>query len=540
MKIKKIILSLSAVVVLLITVSFQSDLFEIAKQLEIYTDLFKELNMHYYNKINPAKLNEIAIKNMLKNLDPYTNYFDEQGVENARIRAMGAYGGIGITTKLKNKKLIITNVLKNSPAQKENLKVGDELVKLNGIVLDSFSKKEPEILLNGEPGSIIEVTVLRSGISIQKKLIREKIVLNPVPYYAMVNKTVGYITFTKFNEKAASQIKSAIIDLKKQGMKQLIIDERNNPGGLLNEAVKIVNFFIPKNKIVVATRAKTASWSSVFKTRKEPLDSVMPVIVLVNQKSASASEIVAGSLQDYDRAVIIGQRSFGKGLVQRYRALPYGSQMKLTIAKYYTPSGRCIQELDYQNRKENGKVPKYSAQGRKQFKTTNDRIVFGGGGIMPDVKIEQEKLNNITKQFLKSDAFFNFITQYFYQNQTIKNPDKFQLNQSDFNNLIQYLEKHPDEFKIKTEKQLSKLKTDLNKEALNLNFDDVYQKIREQKIEKLKENENFITFILAKEIIKRYYYEEGVSEFVLKNDKDILKAVNLFNNVKNYNKLLSK
>jgi len=537
-KIKKIAIGFIIITSLLVSVGYQSDFFEIAKQIDIYTTLFKELNMHYVDEVNPAKLTNNAINNMLKNLDPYTRYYDEQGVEDARIASMGEYGGIGVVTKFINKSILIENVVKNSPAQKANLKPGDKILKIDETFVKDFQAEGASALLNGLPNTKINLQIERQNKTFDVTLTRKKISINPVPYYTMVTKTIGYISFTKFNQKAALEVKKAMLDLKDQGMQKLIIDVRNNPGGLLNEAVKITNFFIPKDKIVVTTKAKTQQWSENFKTYNDPINTTIPLVILINNHSASASEILAGSLQDYDRAVIIGNRSFGKGLVQRYRELPYGTQMKLTISKYYTPSGRCIQELDYTNRDDKGNVPKFSDAGRKSYKTEKGRTVYGGGGILPDVDLKQLELNKTTETLFNSEAFFNYATQYFYKNNSIKNPSEFQLKESDFNNLMAYLNNHNEAFKTKTEEQLLKVKKEANEDDLSGNFNTVFKSIKTEKINNLAKNKVAILNKLEENIIQRYFYDEGVFQHKIKFDEEIAKAVSVLNNPNQYKKIL--
>jgi carboxyl-terminal processing protease len=537
-KIKKIAIGFIIITSLLVSVGYQSDFFEIAKQIDIYTTLFKELNMHYVDEVNPAKLTNNAINNMLKNLDPYTRYYDEQGVEDARIASMGEYGGIGVVTKFINKSILIENVVKNSPAQKANLKPGDKILKIDETFVKDFQAEGASSLLNGLPNTKIILQIERQNKTFDIALTRKKISINPVPYYTMVTKTIGYISFTKFNQKAASEVKKAMLDLEDQGMQQLIIDVRNNPGGLLNEAVKITNFFMPKDKIVVTTKAKTQQWSETFKTYNNPINTTIPLVILINNHSASASEILAGSLQDYDRAVIIGNRSFGKGLVQRYRELPYGTQMKLTISKYYTPSGRCIQELDYTNRDDKGNVPKFSDAGRKSYKTENGRTVYGGGGILPDVDLKQQKLNKTTEMLFNSEAFFNYVTQYFYKNNSIKKPLEFQLKESDFNNLMAYLNNHNETFKTKTEEQLLKVKKEANEDDLSGNFTTLFKSIKTEKLNNLEKDKAAILNKLEENIIQRYFYDEGVFEHKIKFDEEIAKAVSVLNNPNQYKKIL--
>jgi len=542
-KFKKWVIGIFLTLTIAISAGFQSDFFEVAKQIDIYTTLFKELNMYYIDEVNPAKLTNNAVNHMLENLDPYTRYYDEQGVEAARIAATGEYGGIGATSKFKNKTLTIREVLKNSPAEKAGLKPGDQILKIENLEIKDFDEKGASELLNGLPNTKVKLKIVRQNKISEIEVTRKKIEVNPVPYYTMLTSEVGYISFITFNEKASEEVKNAFEDLKDQGMKKLIIDVRNNPGGLLNEAVEITNFFIPKDKIVVTTKAKIEKWSETFKTRQEPIDLEIPISILVNNRSASASEILAGSLQDYDRAVVIGERSFGKGLVQRYRELSYGTQMKITISKYYTPSGRCIQELDYTNRKEDGTIPKFSDAGREAYKTEKGRTVYGGGGILPDVKIEKPTTTEITEILFNSDAFFNYATQYFYKHPTILNAAEFQLKESDYKAFKDYLSTHHQDFETATEIQLKKALEKAKEENLDANLTKTYQallsKIQEGKIIELDKNKDEIRYKLTEELVKRYYYIKGVYQQKVVFDKTILQAVSILTNEQQYNSILN-
>ncbi len=542
-KIKKWALGVFVGLTLLVTTAFQSDFFEIAKQIDIYTTLFKELNMYYIDAVNPAKLSNKAISSMLESLDPYTRYYDEQGVEDARIAATGEYGGIGVVTRYKNNNLTIRELLKNSPAEKAGMKPGDKILKINDIEVRDFDETGVAALLNGLPNTKVNLQIERQNKKMELSVTREKITVNPVPYYTMLANEVGYISFTTFNEKAAYEVKKAFSDLKEQGMKKLIIDVRGNPGGLLNEAVTIANFFIPKDKIVVTTKAKIEKWSDTFKTLQAPMDLEIPVAILINNRSASASEILAGSLQDYDRAVIIGERSFGKGLVQRYLPLSYGTQMKITISKYYTPSGRCIQELDYTNTDEKGNVPKFT-KSTETYKTEKGRTVYGGGGIFPDVEIEKPTTTKTTEILLNSDAFFNYATQYFYQNPTISEPSKFKLADADYASFKIYLGKNHASFETKAEAEFKKALETASAENLNGNtskgYSELLTAIQAEKFKELDKNKEEITNELSEEIIKRYYYAEGVYQQKAIFDPVILKAVYILNNEKAYQKIIGK
>lgn len=541
-KIKKWILGVFVVASIGVSAAFQSDFFEIAKQIDIYTTLFKELNKYYIDEVNPAKVTNNAVNHMLSNLDPYTRYYDEQGVEDARIRSTGDYGGIGAVSRFNNKKLTIREILKNAPAEKSGIKPGDEILKVGDILVKDFDSEGISSLLNGLPNTTVNLQIERQNKVFNLQVVRKKIEINPVPFYTMLDAEIGYISFTTFNEKASTQIKEAFLELKEEGMKKMIIDVRSNPGGLLNQAVKISNLFIPKDKVIVTTKAKIEKWSQTFKTKEEPLDLEIPISILINSRSASASEILAGSLQDYDRAVIIGERSFGKGLVQRYLPLTYGTQMKITISKYYTPSGRCIQELDYTNRDDKGNIPKFSDKGRTIYKTQKGRTVYGGGGILPDIEIEKPTTTETTKTLLKSDAFFNYVTDYFYNNTSIAAPSKFSLNNTDYSNLKTFLSTHQTDFETKTETAFKnandKAIADNLSNNLAKNYKTLLSTIHSEKLKELDKNKVEILNNLTEEIVKRYYYEEGVYQQKTVFDTTILKAVSILNNSNEYNKLL--
>lgn len=541
-KIKKWILVVFVTITVAISAGFQSDFFEIAKQIDIYTTMFKELNMHYIDEVNPGELTSKSINHMLSNLDPYTRFYDEQGVEDARIRATGEYGGIGAIAKFNNKTLTIREILKNSPAEKAGLKSGDRILKIGNLNAQDFEEIGVSSVLNGLPNTKVTLKIERQNTALEVEITRKKITVSAVPFYTMIDAEVGYISFVKFNEKAAEEVKAAFLELKEQGMKKLIIDVRSNPGGLLNEAVTITNFFIPKDKVVVFTKAKTKKESATYKTRNEPIDLEIPLTILINNRSASASEILAGSLQDYDRAVVLGERSFGKGLVQRYKPLSYGTQMKLTISKYYTPSGRCIQELDYTNRDDKGNIPKFSDVGRETYTTEKGRTVYGGGGILPDFEIKKPTTTKTTEILLKSDAFFNYATNYFYSNPTILEPSKFNLNEEDFNALLKYLSKNHSDFETETETEFNKALEKATSEDLGKNLEkkyaDLLEVIQTEKLNELEKNKEEIIDKLTEEIVKRYFYIEGVYQQKAVFDTTILKATTILNNQTEYGNLL--
>ena len=522
-----------------ISVSYKSDFFEIAKQIEIYTTLFKELNLYYVDEINPAEVMDKAIENTLANLDPYTRFYDEQGVINARISAEGAYGGIGASIVYRNGNLIIREVFEDNPAQKSGLKVGDEIIEINNTILKEQTEEVVRSFLKGLPNSTVNMKVMRQNQEMSFKLSRETVEIDAVPFYQMIDDEVGYIAFVKFNRKASDQVKNAIEDLKSQGMQKLIIDVRHNPGGLLNEAVEIVNFFIPKNKVVVTTRAKLEKWSNTYKTRKEPLDIEIPLIILIDERSASASEILAGALQDYDRAVIIGKRSFGKGLVQRSRKLSYGTQLKLTISKYYTPSGRCIQELDYTNRKGDS-IPKFSDGGVNEFKTENGRIVFDGGGVSPDYKIDMPEKTEATKRLLVSDGIYNYATEYYYKHPTIGEVSKFELDKKEFELFKEYLKKNQKSFQLNSEKYFDEAVEKAKKDDLSISkaYQELQESIQIEKIAALSPNKEEIIDALTLKIVNQYYFRNGEYQYKMSFDRTIKEAIQLLQDDEKYTAIL--
>ena len=538
-KIKKGILITLAVGAIFLLFSFQSKFFEIAKQIEIYNTLFKELNMYYVDEINPAELTNKAIKNTLKDLDPYTNFYNEQDVEDAKIRREGEYAGIGVGVYYTKNGIQISEVYKGYAGDKAGLKAGDVITSVDGQALKDMESDQLSMFLKGTPDTKMAVEIERQGKILKKEIIREQVEINPVPFYEMIDAETGYIILTQFNEKASSEVKKAYRELKKKGMTKLVFDLRSNPGGSLQEAINISNFFIPKGKVIVTTKAKIKKWSNTYKTTNDPLDLEIPLVVLVNGRSASASEIVSGSLQDYDRAVIMGQRSFGKGLVQRYRTLTYGTQLKLTISKYYTPSGRCIQELDYTNRDDkSGKVPKFSDKGINVFKTENGRKVYDGGGVLPDVEIEISKKTEATEVLVGSKALFNFAIDYFYKNPRIETVENYQFSNADFKNFTNYLVLDTT-FVTKQERLFDTAFLSIENKSISKEYQKIKEKLSEDKIEEISKNQDIIQVLLEEEILEKYYYKEGVYQHHLKNDYTIKEAFKLLQNQDKYTQILS-
>ncbi|MEE4001113.1 S41 family peptidase [Tenacibaculum sp. FZY0031] len=529
-----------SLIVISLFFSFQSRFFEIAKQIEIYNNLFKELNINYIDEINPGDLTDKAIKNTLKNLDPYTNFYNEQDVEDARIRREGEYGGIGISTFYTKKGIVVSEIYKGFSADKAGLKVGDIITTVNGQELATLERSQFSQMLKGVPGKQLSLQIERNGQTKSVSVKLDKVILDPVPFYDMIDAETGYIVLTRFiSQKATESVVNALGDLKKRGMKKLVFDLRYNPGGSLFDAINITNLFIPKGLKVVDTRGKTPKNSRTYKTNREPLDAEIPLVILINGRSASASEIVSGALQDYDRAVIMGERSFGKGLVQRSFDLSYGTQMKITISKYYTPSGRCIQELDYANRDpKTGEVPKFSDA--TEFTTQNGRKVYDGGGVTPDITSNFSKKTAQTDELLKSRALFNFVTDFTYQNPNLS-VENYTFSPTNFNQFKDYLLRKDTAFVSKEEKLFREAYESVeNNKKIVSEYNAIIQQLKAAKIAKVLVNEDLISKEIENEIVERYAYKEGMYKHLFKNDITIKNAVTLLNTPKKYNSILKK
>jgi len=537
---KKILIPVLALGILFTTVSFKGDFFEIAKQLEIFTTLFKELNMNYVDETTPSDLMNKAIKGMLENLDPYTVYWDEQEVEDARINNSGMYTGIGATVRNKDNKMTIIEPFKGFPADKAGLKPGDEIIKIGEITLLDNEGDASE-LLKGAANSKVKLTYLRQGKTETTTLTRGAIDVRAVPFYQLINDDIGYIVLSKFNRKTTTETKAALEDLKLQGATKIILDLRGNPGGLLTEAINVVNLFVPKGAAIVTTKSAIKKYNKTYKTQKPAFDSEIPLVVLVNGRSASASEIVSGGLQDLDRAVIIGARSFGKGLVQRPKELTYGTQLKVTISRYYTPSGRCIQALDYWNRDENGDPIRLSANKYNSFKTKGGRTVYDGGGIVPDIELKSGEFSSITTALLKDQAIFNYATKYYYNN-NINNWEDFSFSNRDFQDFLTFLKIHNFEYETETEKLFSKALRKSEDEHLQKDISSSYNQLMivldDAKEKALVEKKGEIINLLSDEILKRYFYRDGMYKYHLSYSPEILEAVSVLNNTSRYQKIL--
>ncbi len=535
---KKVLIPIFAVVFLVVGSSYKSDFFEIAKQIEIFTTLFKELNMNYVDETNPAELMDTAIKNMLDELDPYTKFLNEQDVEAYKINNAGEYSGIGSTVRSYKDKLVIIEPYKDYPADKAGLKAGDEIIKIGDIKVSDFDDNASE-LLKGANNTTVKITYKRQGETKTTTITRAAVEVDAVPFYKMVDDKTGYIVLAKFNAKASKQTKEALIDLKGQGAEKIILDLRGNPGGLLSEAINVTNLFVKKGELIVTTKSKVKKFNREYKTKNKAVDTEIPLVVLVNGSSASASEIVSGSLQDLDRAVVMGARSFGKGLVQRPLKLTYGTQLKVTISRYFTPSGRCIQSLDYWNRDEDNNAVRNTAF--NEFKTRNGRKVKDGGGVLPDIEVTTAKANSLTTALLNNSVIFDFATDYYYKNQ-LDNINNFKFSNADFQSFKNYVSKSDFSFETKIEKAIKEVMA--NKEDVVFNstvvneFKNLLVTIDKSKTEALEIHKKEIQSKLKDEIVKRYFYRDGLYKYYLQNDDAILVATELLGNTSKYEGIL--
>lgn len=534
---KQLMIPVLAVVVLVGASSFKSDFFEIAKQIEIFTTLFKELNMNYVDETNPAALMDSAIKNMLEELDPYTQFLNEQDVESYRINNAGEYSGIGALVRTSDRKLVIVETYQGYAADKAGLKAGDEIIKIGETNVADFDDNAGE-LLKGANNSTVDVTFLRQGKTQTATITREGVEVDAVPFYDMIDEKTGYIVLSRFNRKASKQTQSAMQDLKGKGAERLILDLRGNPGGLLSEAINVTNLFVPKGELIVTTKSKVKKFNQEYRTKNQPEDEEIPLVVLVDGKSASASEIVSGGLQDLDRAVIVGAQSFGKGLVQRPLKLTYGTQLKVTISRYYTPSGRCIQSLDYWNRDKEGNAVRNTEF--NEFTTRNGRKVWDGGGIMPDVTIESLKTNSLIDALEDNQLVFDFATDYFYSHD-FSSVDNFRFTDSDFSEFKSFVKSENFTFQTETEKILEEsINTDdtLLGSEVQEKYKDLLIAVNRGKISALDSYQKEITKKLEDEIITRYFYREGLYKYYLDHDDAILTAKELLADSQKYASIL--
>lgn len=547
MKTKKILfIAVTALVVTCALTALRNDdkNFEISKHLNIYATLFRDINMFYVDETNPGDLVTTSIKSMLKSLDPYTVYYPESEMEDVKLMTTGEYAGIGSIISKKGDHVIIREPYKNSPAAKAGLLPGDIILSIDGNSTKGKDTEDVSTMLKGQPGKEITIKIQREyeDKPIEKKAIREKIQIPSVPFFGLVNDSTGYIYLTSFTDKSANDVRTAIIELKNKGAQSLILDLRGNSGGLLDQAVEIVNFFVPKNSKVVSTKGKVKQWDKEYNAEKNPIAPDMPLAVLIDRASASASEIVSGALQDLDRAVLVGERSFGKGLVQTVRDLTYNTKLKVTTAKYYIPSGRCIQALDYSHRNPDGSVGKVPDSLITEYATKNGRKVYDGGGISPDVKVETDEYARITQELVLQDLTFDFVNNYALRHPEIPAIKDFKVSEDIYNQFKQYLKEKNFSYETSSQQMLEKLIETAKAEKYFDASKEEIEKLQKEFAHSIDRDMNLfkeeIMSFLAEQFIQRYYYQEGVIEYKMKHDKEVAKAVEILADRNEYQKLL--
>lgn len=520
-------------------------MFEISKNIEIFTSLYKELNMYYVDDVDPSKLMRTGVDAMMASLDPYTNYISESDIEGYRYLTEGKYSGIGVSFQKSGDWLFVEAVFEGSPAQKAGLKAGDKITTVDGKSAKRRDLEELDEILKGTAGTNVELGVMRPQLDdndkeLKIKVLRDEITEQNVPYYAMLNETVGYIVLTTFSRDAGQNVANAFKALKTKNpnMKSLVFDLRGNGGGLLHEAVNICNIWLPKGDTIVSTRGKVIEWDRGYRTLNQPIDEQMPIVVLVDKFTASASEIVSGALQDYDRAVVMGQRTYGKGLVQNVRDIGYNSKLKLTTSKYYIPSGRCIQAVRY----EKGKPVEIPDAQRERRYTRSGRPVLGGGGIKPDVLLEKSGDFGLMKTLKDKFYLFDYVTQFCLKNPTIAEPDKFRF--TEFDDFVNFIEKRGFQYDSETEKLVKQLEENAAKEkyltAIQSELSLVKSKIQSDKKNDLMKHKAEIEREIEREIVERYYYQKGQIKISLRNDPEVTEAIRTLDNILRYKSILKK
>jgi carboxyl-terminal processing protease len=520
--------------------------FEISKNLDIFATLFREVNTYYVDDVDAGKLIKKAIDEMLESLDPYTNYISEAEAEDFRFQMTGQYGGIGSMVGTQNNQVVITEPYEGFPAQKADLRAGDIILEIEGKSTQNKTTTDISKMLKGQPGTQVKLLIQREGEgTLTKTLTREEIQLKNVPYVGMINENTGYIRLASFTQNAGKEVRDAMIELKKNtNLKSVILDVRGNPGGLLHESINIVNVFVPQGVEVVSTKGKVKEWDKSYKSLNQPVDAELPMVVLTNRGSASASEIVSGSIQDLDRGVVIGQKTYGKGLVQSTRPLTYNAQLKVTTAKYYTPSGRCIQALDYSHRNADGSVGSVPDSLKKEFKTKSGRKVFDGGGVDPDLVNKQADYSKITESLIINQLIFDYATKYRNRHASIASAKDFKLTDADFTDFKTFLSDKKYDYQTASEKALEDFKKKAEDEkyfeAVQSQYQQLKQNLTRDKQADLEKNKSEIIELLESEIAKRYYFQKAEFEMAAKHDEDVKLAIKLLNDLPRYNSILGK
>lgn len=505
--------------------------FEINKNIDILTTILKEIDLFYVDSLDVNKVVNTTINSMLTQLDPYTNYITEEDMGDLKFMTTGEYAGIGSIISYKDSNVVINEPYKDLPADKSGLKAGDVILKIDDTDVSKSTVQQVSDLLKGKPGTTLAITINRPGEKKNRtiKVVREKIAIHPISYAAIVDNNIGYIHFDTFTENGAQEVKNSVTNLKEQGATSLILDLRGNGGGIMEEAVRIVNIFVPKGQEVVSTKGKVKQWDRVMRTPEQPVDSLIPLVVLVDNSSASASEIVAGTLQDLDRAVIVGDRSFGKGLVQTVRELPFGGSLKVTTSKYYTPSGRGIQAMDYTHRNPDGSVGRIPDSLTTVFHTKNGREVRDGGGITPDISIEESRPGTISYYLLTENVIFDYATQWVQGNPSIAPVKEFNYTDDEYQKFKEYVKSIDFVYDRISEKTLKSLNEVMEfegyKETAAAEFKALEDKLVPNLDRDLETFKDEIKSLISSEIVKRYYYKSGAVQEMLKTDKAFDKAV---------------
>ncbi len=531
----------------LLFISFDdTDDFELAKNLDIYQTLIRELRLYYVDEIHSDQIIKTSIDKMLASLDPYTVFYPESKIEDFKFMTTGKYGGVGAMIRKDTAGIVIEEVYKNYPAYDAGIRPGDIIKSVEGIDVNASNHTDISNLLKGVPNTEVHVRIYRpyTGKMMELSILRKQISVKNVPYFGMVDKETGYIKLTDFTQTAYEEVKAALKSLKEQNAQNIILDLRSNPGGLLNEAVDIVSLFVEKGTPVVSMKGKMTRWNQSMSTTKSPVDKDIPLAVIVNRNSASASEIVSGALQDLDRAVIIGERSFGKGLVQTTRDLSYNTKLKITTAKYYIPSGRCIQALDYSHRNPDGSVGHVPDSLISEFKTKNGRTVYDGGGILPDIVNKKEYINPLAQYLTQNFIIFDYANRFMFEHDSIASIEEFAIDDAQYNDFIEYVLKQNPDYQSGTDKQLQELIKTAKREKY---YDKIASEL-ENLQKSLKHNlrndllyfKDDIKRILAYEIVKRYYFRSGMYAYDSMHSEDIKTALELFADTNRYNKILNK
>ncbi|MEL7534104.1 MAG: S41 family peptidase [Bacteroidota bacterium] len=539
-------------VLLLFSVGFRvgGDLFEVSRNMEIFAELYTELNKSYVDETDPTRLMRTAIDSMLYSLDPYTNYYSESQIDESKLIRTGQYSSIGAEVGLRKGQILVLQLFEEGPADKAGLQVGDEIIKLDNIDVTAGKRNMDEIenLLSGERGSLVNILFRRNDETQEVSVPRggqNEAQQENVPYFGMANDSIGYILVTGFTANAGQEVANAFSSLKRENprMNRMILDFRGNLGGRLQEAVNIVNVFVPKGQKIVEMRGRTHDTQREFYTVNPSLDENIPLVVLINERSASASEIVAGSIQDLDRGVLVGTRSFGKGLVQNVRPLSFNTQMKITVAKYYTPSGRCIQALDYSNRLDDGTVTKVADSLISEFTTRSGRKVFDGAGVDPDRPVIHAPLMPVSKALVEQGIIFDFVTAFSQEKEEIEGPQEFQVSEEVYGDFVDFVERRGFQFETLTEQQLTKMRQALTESGfteleLQTALSEIETNLQSQKSRDLLTHKAEIMRLLKKEIITRYYYKQGVIEASFLDDPDLQEAYKILNDMRVYQRIL--